>query len=1200
MKKHLISLVTGLGLGCATATPTTVVEEAFAYADGDIDTIGTGGLGWDATEGGWQTGNSLTAANHFGVQSGAAIYTGGSVGTYTEQNRTFAAALTSSQSETIAVSFTLLRPETQTGRGIGIYLTNSGNNEFFIGHHVNGGAGNGAVVGLATTMANNGYLQNFTTSPSTQSITATISYDGATTSIVLSDSDETVAAHTIPGTFTFDGISVAGYNGSTSTNGIDDILVTTTPTPDPWASTELFVALENGGGAETYALPISNIGLTQTLNITSVTATGTDSPDVSAITFPSTIAPGASDEIGFTFTPTFGSGNYGFELEVASDDTNAPSPLVIFVDMLVVDPSIEVDVASVDFGSLANNPGAQTSNVTISNAGSSEPLEVTALTLAGSSAFTITSAPALPFTIAPGADQVIEISFDPGSQPGTFSGTLTIVSDDFNNTEPIIDLSATTAVSSNLVAQFTFGTDSEVRDLTSSDASPGSVASDLGEIDLASGARQEFGGIITNATSTALNSIDGNADGWARRDAPNGTVDPLTQAPTDGYTFTITPGGGTTVDFTNEGWLNLDAGVFTTVGGTSAFDFYLSVDDGTNPVFVLGPVSGPSVSTNTEATANLSFDVSSLGTKTTPVTFTLMPKTTGNTNGVSSQAAGFVDNITLSAEETIPLNPSLVVNATNDFLNEGLADSYSVSVSNSGAAELTITSVTGDGSGDASAFTNITFDGTIAAAGGTGLINFDFTPAGPGVATTNFVITSNDPNSPTTVAVSVNVLDPEILVDTTPLDFGTSLPSPGQQTLTISVTNDGEDNDLEINGTNLTGAGAAAFSILSTPAPIAPGNSDDIVVAFDPGATEGQFIAAVEILSNDSGGATPSVDLFGLVEPTIPSGVVVARFDFDAPIEIADNPLVDADSSLGSPWITSGLIDQATGTGALAGSNQGPDNRGIYTGSTGNYLGFSANRESDGQTPILAGGNSESTWVRFSVAPEAGTGLIDFSGGTASFDAYTFNILGGTVSVDWTLYYSMDGGSSWTALTTQAGTASAGGTATVPLSWDLTSIGSRTTAVDFALDPVSTGSTNGSDGQRHVGVDNLIITAGSVGMVAPGFDTWASTNSVANDPDGDTDLDGIPELLEYALGLDPNVPDGSPGTLSNGVLSFNKGTEAAAAGDLIYSIETSSDLGVTDPWAPVTPDINDSTEISYTLPAGEDRIFSRLNVVQAP
>ena len=88
--------------------------------------------------------------------------------------------------------------------------------------------------------------------------------------------------------------------------------------------------------------------------------------------------------------------------------------------------------------------------------------------------------------------------------------------------------------------------------------------------------------------------------------------------------------------------------------------------------------------------------------------------------------------------------------------------------------------------------------------------------------------------------------------------------------------------------------------------------------------------------------------------------------------------------------------------------------------------------------------------------------------------------------------------------------------------------------------------------------------------------------------------------MEYALALDPAVPNGAVGTLTGRLLSFAKSAAAVANGDVTYAIERSDDLGRTDPWTVVTPDLNNGTTISYTLPDGKPRAFARLKVTQTP
>ena len=115
------------------------------------------------------------------------------------------------------------------------------------------------------------------------------------------------------------------------------------------------------------------------------------------------------------------------------------------------------------------------------------------------------------------------------------------------------------------------------------------------------------------------------------------------------------------------------------------------------------------------------------------------------------------------------------------------------------------------------------------------------------------------------------------------------------------------------------------------------------------------------------------------------------------------------------------------------------------------------------------------------------------------------------------------------------------------------------------------------------------------------YDSWAFARGLpAMSAGGDFDGDGISNLVEYALGLTPTVPNKPPGTLTGSVLSFSKGADAVANGDVSYAIEESDDLGATDPWSAVTSyTTNNSTTISYTMPSGKTKNFARLRVVKS-
>ncbi|MFC4992248.1 PEP-CTERM sorting domain-containing protein [Rubritalea tangerina] len=204
-----------------------VVSDNFSYSDGDVDTVGTGGTGWAET---WQNGNS-NDTRRFIVSSGSAIFQGGGNSTTTEQTRAFTSAITLGTNDTLTINFTLIRPETQSGRGIGITLKDTGSTSFFIGKKINGSVGLHDAINIGATSHS-----TFSSSPSSQDITATITYDGANTSIVMSDSNETLSAHSFAGAFSIDGIGLNAYHASTTTNGVDNLSVDLVAVPEPSVS----------------------------------------------------------------------------------------------------------------------------------------------------------------------------------------------------------------------------------------------------------------------------------------------------------------------------------------------------------------------------------------------------------------------------------------------------------------------------------------------------------------------------------------------------------------------------------------------------------------------------------------------------------------------------------------------------------------------------------------------------------------------------------------------------------------------------------------------------------------------------------------------------------------------------------------------------------------------------------------------------
>lgn len=99
---------------------------------------------------------------------------------------------------------------------------------------------------------------------------------------------------------------------------------------------------------------------------------------------------------------------------------------------------------------------------------------------------------------------------------------------------------------------------------------------------------------------------------------------------------------------------------------------------------------------------------------------------------------------------------------------------------------------------------------------------------------------------------------------------------------TITITNSGLTNALNITGTSITGAGAPRFSVTAggTQTIAAAGGTGDITVQFD-AASAGVFTATLAIASNDSGGSPFNVNLFAQAGAVEVATIADARAELD-------------------------------------------------------------------------------------------------------------------------------------------------------------------------------------------------------------------------------------------------------------------------------------------------------------------------------
>jgi len=184
------------------------------------------------------------------------------------------------------------------------------------------------------------------------------------------------------------------------------------------------------GATVLQAFTVENTGSAD-LDVAGTQITGPDAADFAIVSGggPFVLAPGTQQVIEIEFTP--GSvGPKSADFEIASDDPDTPLLVVPLTGEGVAAgaPDIAVTPPSFDYGAVTVGDTALQA-FTVENVGSAD-LDVSATSITGADAadFAIVSGGGA-FTLAPAAQQVIEIEFTPGSV-GPKSAALEIASDD--------------------------------------------------------------------------------------------------------------------------------------------------------------------------------------------------------------------------------------------------------------------------------------------------------------------------------------------------------------------------------------------------------------------------------------------------------------------------------------------------------------------------------------------------------------------------------------------------------------------------------------------------------------------------------------------------------------------------------------------------------------------------------------------------
>ena len=536
-------------------------------------------------------------------------------------------------------------------------------------------------------------------------------------------------------------------------------------------------------------------------------------------------------------------------------------------------PAISVPQTAIDFGTIdAGQTGEQT--ITITNTGTAS-LEITGIE---------SDVPGLTFdttmfTLAPNGSQTVTITF-PGSTAGTFSGNITISSNDPDR--------ATQTLSVSVIVQPPPAPAISVQQ----------TAVNFGIIEAGQTGQQTITIRNTGTAPLEITGIQSNVSG-------------LTFTPS---TFTLAPNGSQTVTVTFP----------SSTAGTFSGNITISSNDPGRATRTLSvsvivqPPPVPAISVQQTAvdfgtvefaqTVQQTITVQNTGTAPLEITgiesdvpgltfddtmFRLEP---GDSRTVtitfpSSTAGTFSGNITISSNDperaTQTLSVSIIVQpppvpaisvqqTAVDFGTVEFAQTVqqTITVQNTGTAPLEITGIESDVPG-------LTFDDTMfrLEPGDSRTVTIIFPSSTAGTFSGNITISSNDPDRATrTLSVSVIVQPPPvpaISVQETAVDFGAiEAGQTGQRTITIMNTGTAP---LEITGIQSDVSGLAFTPSMFT---LAPEGSRTVTITF-PSSTAGTFSGNITISSNDPDRATRTLSVSVIVQAA------------PAPVLVVGEPAID-------------------------------------------------------------------------------------------------------------------------------------------------------------------------------------------------------------------------------------------------------------------------------------------------------------------
>ena len=290
---------------------------------------------------------------------------------------------------------------------------------------------------------------------------------------------------------------------------------------DPWFDVT-DVTTNAPSGPSTISIPVSNLGMSEPLDIVSVSISGFDADFFSLPgSFPQDIAPGTTGTINLNFDPQGIEGDFEVDLEIGSNDNIFPNKSI----HLLVSVAQPDAVYNTSLGSVPNTGGLQTYQLQVTNNGTVD-LEIYDAFLA--------ETPAAPhyyqrfevdfdfiadfITIPAGQSGSIPITFDPsGLAAGTKTARVSLQTNEFDNANPdlVVSIEVTGAIDdgpTSLVHRWSFDDVSD--SVGSADVELiGSATVEAGNLNLPGvGVRLDYAKVPIGETLATSNSV--SVESW--------------------------------------------------------------------------------------------------------------------------------------------------------------------------------------------------------------------------------------------------------------------------------------------------------------------------------------------------------------------------------------------------------------------------------------------------------------------------------------------------------------------------------------------------------------------------------------------------------------------------------------------------------------------------------------------------------------